>query len=242
MKQLIGKIWLLWSAVIFITTFPIVFISYHFARITVPQKNIYNPFFNITKAWAKWLLFWIGVRTKVYGKQPFTQPCVFVCNHQSQFDIPVNFATSPLPFIILSKQEVTKIPVVRTNLIYSHVLVNRKNTHSRKQSMIDLDQHIKAGRNLLLYAEGSRKQKTILGEFKPGAFVLAIQNQVPIVPVTIIGTKNIHNAFSPFQIFPGKTEIHYHTPISTIGKTKDDVDEVLQNCRNVILECLTRQS
>lgn len=239
LKQIIGKIWLVWSALVFVFSWPIIALVYFVTYRLLPKEQKYKNGFAATKIWGKFVLFFIGVRLTVFGKENIdgSTPCVFVCNHSSQIDIPINFVTSPIPFVILSKVEVAKVPVVGTNLKYAHVMVNRKDAEDRKQAMEKLGKHLKAGRSILLYPEGSRnRESSPLGSFKKGAFVLAILHQVPIIPITIIGSKDINNPSNPLALYPGKVTVHFDSPISTKGKTTDNLLDLMEQTRSVMLK------
>lgn len=239
MKLIFGKIWLLWSAFAFLLTWPFVSLAYFIVYRLQDGSKTYQRGFAVTKAWGKVVLFLLGIRLKKSGnyKQYETGQYIFVSNHRSQIDIPINFSSHPQLFVILSKVEAAKIPVVGTNLKHSHVTVDRKHPESRKKAMSDMDKHIEAGRSILLYPEGRRnKTDKHLSKFKAGAFLLAIKHQLPIVPVTIIGSEKINNPSNPLAVYPGKVEVVFNDPISTKGLTNDDLNRLIETTQNVMLK------
>lgn len=245
MKFIFGKIWLIWSALVFVATWPFVWLAYQFPYVLFPSEKKYAQGFTISKIWGKIVLFFIGVRLKVIGTEnidPY-QKYVYVCNHTSQIDIPINFASHPELFVILSKKEAEKVPVVGTNLKYAHVTVNRKDNEDRKASLQKLNKHLAAGRSLLLYPEGRRNREDgHLSPFHTGAFVLAIQNQVPIVPVTIIGSSKVNNPTNPFAVYPGKIKVYFDQPIETKGLTKNDLEQLIETTRSSMLKHFTESN
>lgn len=244
MRFILGKIWLIWSAFAFILTWPFVSIAYFIVYRLQSGEQKYEHGFSITKQWGKVVLFLLGVRLKKLGnfEQFQTGQYVFVSNHRSQIDIPINFSSHPQLFVILSKIEATKIPVVGTNLKYAHVTVNRKQNESRKQAIAQMDKHLEAGRSILLYPEGRRnKTDEHLSKFKAGAFLLAIKHQIPIVPVTIINSEKINNPKAPLAIYPGTVQVVFNDPISTKGFSTDDLPALIETTRNTMLSNFNNQ-
>lgn len=238
MKQIFSKIWLLWGALVFLVTWPFVWLAYQLARIFNPGEKIYPAAFAVTKVWGHIVLFLLGVNLKVFGKEKNGKgrQVVYVSNHRSQIDIPVNFVSTPR-FVILSKHQALKIPVVATNLKLAHVTVNRKDKASRKQSLLELKEHLKAGRSILLYPEGRRPREDVaLGEFHDGAFLLAKEFALPIVPITIVDSDKINNPKNPIALLPGKVEVFFDEMIEV---TKDtDLGELKERVMNVMLKRL----
>jgi len=214
-KNFFGKIWLAWAAFTFVLSWPFVWIAYQITAITQPAEKVYKPAFHITKIWGHYVLFCLGVRVRVHGKENRAKhdQVVYVSNHRSQVDIPINFTSTP-QFVILSKSEALKIPAVSTNLKLAHVTVNRKEKGSRKQSLVALRTHLSQGRSILLYPEGRRpREEVAVGEFQAGAFMLAKEFSLPIVPVTIIGSDKINNPKQPLALFPGTIEVFFEEKI-----------------------------
>lgn len=239
MKFIFGKIWLIWSAIAFLLTWPFISLAYFIVYRLQGGEKKYERGFAITKVWGKVVLFLLGIRLKKSGnyKQFETGQYIFVSNHRSQIDIPINFSSHPQLFVILSKIEATKIPVVGTNLKHAHVTVDRKLPNSRKRAMHEMDNHLEAGRSILLYPEGRRnKSDEHLSKFKAGAFLLAIKHQLPIVPVTILGSNKINNPGNPLAVYPGKVEVMFNNPIETKGFTNENLDDLIETTRNVMLE------
>lgn len=237
-KHFLGKIWLAWSALVFVLSWPIMWVVFkiNYALYDV-QKNI-KPSFVTAKLWGAWMLFWLGVRVKAYGLKNIdpNKQFVYVSNHCSQIDIPINFVTTPEPFVILSKKEATKIPVIGMYINKSHVTVKRRDPKDTKISIEKLSKHLSLGRSILLYPEGRRnRSKEKLGSFKAGAFLLAVQHQLPIVPVTIIGSEKINRPNRPYELYPGKTKIVYGKPIETKGLTNEDIDMLMQQTKQAML-------
>ena len=238
MKRYFGILWLMWSAIWFLVSWPFVWLAYQFPYRLFPENRKLERGFAITRTWGKFVLFAIGVRLQIVGREQIdiSRQHIYVCNHRSQIDIPVNFVSSPELFVILSKKEVEKLPVVGLNLKHAHVTVNRKSKEDRKRAMKKLNEYIQQGRSILLYPEGRRNRSTEhLGDFQAGAFVLAIQNKLPIVPVTIVGSEQINNPSAPFALHPGTVSVFYDDPIETDNFSQKDLPVLIQKTRAKML-------
>lgn len=224
-KSIFGKIWLIWSAIWFGLSMPFMWIAYQIAKLFTNDENKYKTFFSITKVWGHLVLFFLGVRVKTYSKEKNAEDeqVIYISNHVSQIDIPINFTTTP-QFVILSKEQAAKLPAVGISLRLGHVTVDRKNKESRINSVKKLKEHLNAGRSLLLYPEGSRNRKeSAVGDFQDGAFTLANEFNIPIVPVVIVGSGKINNPSNPLALYPGKIEVHFLDKI--FGKEFNSITE-----------------
>ena len=238
LKTLFGKIWLLWAVFIFVISWPFVWIVYQINYRLLGGEKKYQRGFAITRLWGKWVLSWLGVRVETIGAEAINtnRQYVYVCNHRSQIDIPINFVTSPELFVILSKKEAEKIPVVGTNLKHAHVTVDRKNPNDRKLSIQKLSKHIEEGRSVLLYPEGRRnRSEQELGDFKTGAFVLALQHRLPVIPVTIIGSDEINRPSNPLAVYPGKVKIVYGDAIEVQNYGTEDLRTLMDQTKSAML-------
>jgi 1-acyl-sn-glycerol-3-phosphate acyltransferase len=159
-----------------------------------------------------------GVRLKILGKEKFAkgQTYIVVCNHNSFMDIPVSSPGIPGGNKTIAKMELARIPLF--GIIYKRgsVLVDRKNESSRKKSYQYMKGVLAKGLHMCIYPEGTRnKSEDPLKHFKDGAFKLAIETGIPIIPAVIIGTKKMLPA-SQFMYFkPGKAQLIFMDPIET---------------------------
>jgi 1-acyl-sn-glycerol-3-phosphate acyltransferase len=126
---------------------------------------------------------WRTVPTFAAGALATVAPCVVVSNHQSNLDPIVHLATLPLSLRVLAKREMFRIwllgPAMRT---IGMIEVDRDSPDFRR---IDLAaaRDLAAGHSLLAYPEGTTSADGTIGEFKDGAFVIAVASQVPVLPV-----------------------------------------------------------
>ncbi len=238
--KILGRLGLLWGAFWFLLSWLWVWPAYQIVKLTSKGDERYKKAFAVSKLWGHFMLFGLGVRVKQFGQENKCagEQVVYVCNHRSQIDIPLNFTTTP-QFVILSKLQAAKIPVVGTNLRLAHVTVDRKSSKSRKESIERLREHLRAGRSILLYPEGRRsRDENKLGKFHDGAFHLAIEFHLPVVPITFVGSDKINNPNDPFALYPGKVQAYYDKAISTKGMTSADIDSLKEQTKTAMLHHL----
>jgi len=169
----------------------------------------------IASTWGK-LMCWITpVRVVVEGLENADpeRTYVVVCNHQSQFDIFLVYGWLKLDLKWVLKAELRKIPAVGIGCEKAgHIFVDRGNPEQARNAVNDALNRVGNGVGVLFFAEGTRSQDGKLLPFKKGAFRLATSQQLPILPVTIIGTRDIQRSKS-LLIFPGRISMVIHPPI-----------------------------
>ena len=145
------------------------------------------------RAWSWLILKTTGVRVRVEGLERITPGTtyVFVANHQSIYDTPVIFASLPYQLRIIAKESLARFPVLGWHLRRGgHLFVDRRRPDPggilRRWRALVAD-----GLSLLIYAEGTRSGDGRVARFKGGSFLLAIQAGLPIVPIAVIGTRQV---------------------------------------------------
>lgn len=158
---------------------------------TARPKGNYAHFFAVGKVWAWIYLLGMGVwpRPKKYKLQ-HDGPMVLAANHGSDLDIPMTFLASPRPVVFMGKAELLKLPLFGYFFKQTSIPVDRSSFSGRKQAMKDADQRIKDGYSVCIYPEGGiPPQSFLLRGFKAGAFKLAVDNNVPVVLMSIYQNK-----------------------------------------------------
>lgn len=169
-------------------------------------------FFIVEKLWSPVLLFIVGAkiesidREKVYNLK---EPVIFASNHQSNFDITSIINQTPKHLHFIAKQEIKKVPFLgQYTKAMGFIFVDRKNKEKAKESLHKAGKLIKSGRDVIIFPEGTRSKDGKIHQFKRGAFILAKEVAVNIVPVAIKGTNKINPA-GKFQLRPGKVTVKY---------------------------------
>jgi 1-acyl-sn-glycerol-3-phosphate acyltransferase len=186
--------------------------------------------------WARTLLLVSFVRVTVRGAENFdpARPCVFAANHQSYMDIPVLFGYLPAPFRIMAKSSLFHIPFLGWHLRRSgHMPIARDNPRRAARSVLEAARHVREGTPVFVFPEGGRSLDGAIGEFKAGTFLLAIKAGVPVIPITLNGTRNVL-LLGSFHIRPGKVEMIIHPPVSTAGMDSHSADDLSDCVRCVI--------
>ena len=145
------------------------------------------------RAWARLILTTTGVRVAVRGLERLRPEAtyIFVSNHQSIYDIPVIFAAMPFQLRIIAKQSLSRFPVLGWHLKRGgHLFVDRSRPdHAR--ILARWRSLVTEGLSLIVFPEGTRSPDGRVGRFKGGSFLLALEARLPIVPLTLVGTRQV---------------------------------------------------
>jgi 1-acyl-sn-glycerol-3-phosphate acyltransferase len=188
------------------------------------------------RGWARTLLLLAGARVTVRGTEHL-QPgrtYVFAANHQSYFDIPVAFAYLPANFRIMAKATLFHIPFLGWHLRRSgHMPIARDNPRRAARSLLEAATHVREGTSVFVFPEGGRSPDGHFKEFKAGTFLLAIKAGVPVIPVTLNGTRAVLKMNS-FHVHPGRVEMILHPPVSTDGMHSHSAGAFCVQVRDII--------
>ena len=161
---------------------------------------------------------------------------MLVANHTSMTDIMLMLlSVKNHPFVFVGKKELVKIPIF--GFIYKRVciLVDRENSKSRFAVFERAQNRIQQGLSICIFPEGGVPDESVLlDEFKDGAFRIAIEHQLTIIPITFYDNKK-RFSYTFFSGSPGKMRAKVHAPISTTGKTMKDKNLLKQEVRDIIL-------
>lgn len=168
------------------------------------------------RLWARLILITTGVRVDVRGLDRLVPGTtyVFVSNHQSIYDIPVLFWYVPYQLRIIAKDSLGRVPFVGWHLRRSgNMLVDRSNP-DRTAILEQWRALVRKGLSLIIFAEGTRSVDGRVGRFKAGAFQLAIEAGLPVVPLTIVGTRFVMRK-GEVTVRPGFVELTVLDPVPT---------------------------
>lgn len=174
----------------------------------------------------------------IYPKQiempdvPLTGPYVICSNHSSYLDIIQMYSILPkTKFMFIGKAELLRWPIISIFFKKMDIGVNREKRHSAMRSIIRAKKEISGGWSIVIYPEGKIPFNTpVLNPFKAGAFKMAIEEQVPILPITLIDTWKLFDADPPLtgRARPGVSRVVIHDPIPTKGLEKKDLVNLRQ--------------
>lgn len=179
------------------------------------------------RLWSWLILATTGVRVQVRGLerlQPRTT-YVFVANHQSIYDIPVIFASLPCQLRIIAKDSLGSFPFLGWHLRRTgHLLVNRRNRDPR--AVFNWANALTAkGLSLIVFPEGTRSADGRVGPFKAGSLYPAVQAGLPIVPVSVAGSRHVMQK-GRLMTCPGEVALTIHDPIPTVASAEPDIRAV----------------
>ena len=176
------------------------------------------------KCYRPWSLAWAmlnGIQYEITGTQNIQkhQTYIFVCNHGSVGDLVIIAAGLPENSRPLGKVELSKIPVLGYMFKRALVLVDRSSPESRKASLEQIKKLIKKGISVLILPEGTRNRTDKpLKEFYDGAFKLAIECQLPIIPMVILNTRTLYPN-DDYLMNHIDLKCIFKEPVSTTGMT-----------------------
>lgn len=193
--------------------------------VVTSSDKLYPIFFKIAQAWGKNILFVMGFKVDVYKEEPLnsTKSYMFCPNHTSMIDIMVMLALAENPFVFVGKKELTRIPVFGFFYKRTCIIVDRSDVKSRKAVFDEARKRLCNGLDVCIFPEGlvPEDESVVLADFKNGAFRLAIEHQIPIVPITMYDCKK-RFSYTFFSGSPGKLRVKIHQFIQTEGLALKD--------------------
>lgn len=189
--------------------------------------------------WSRKILKITGVSLSVEGLEniPKDGPCVFVANHRSYYDIPLLLAGLDQPYGLLAKEELAKIPLLnRWMKLLGCVFVQRDDLRASVRALNDATAIVESGRSFVIFPEGTRYkgEEGGVGEFKNGAFRIAVKTGVPVVPVAMTGARALFEN-NGNRCHPGRVHICILPPIHTAGMSKAEQKQLPEAVRQTIL-------
>jgi len=187
--------------------------------------------------WSRTILRVCGIKVRTKGQENIRDdvPSVFMCNHQSYFDIFAVLAYLPADFKFILKQELMKIPFLGLAMKRAgHIAIQRDNPREAIRSMNEVAEKIKSGTSVLIFPEGTRSVDGRLQKLKKGGFHMAIKSGCDIVPVAISNSNRIVTKGS-LKINRGSFHIHFGKPIPIKGYERKNMPELMERVREAIL-------
>lgn len=190
--------------------------------------------------WAKGLAWITPMRVGVEGREHIdpAQSYVLVSNHQSQYDIFLLYGWLGVDFKWVMKQELRKVPGVGVACErLGHIFIDRSNHAAALATLEAAKTKIVDGTSVIFFPEGTRSRDGKLKPFKKGAFRMAIDLGLPILPLTVTGTRDVLPAGTS-DLLPGTATLIIHEPVSVAGLEPTDCQRLSDLVREIIASSL----
>jgi 1-acyl-sn-glycerol-3-phosphate acyltransferase len=237
--KFLGILYTIWAGFWFVLIL-IIHFPFHYIFLQKPEWKQYSHY--LIRLWGKWLFFLMAMPIKVkYDFIPEKKGTyVFVSNHFSYWDIASLGTIIDNYYAFVGKASVKNIPLLGYVFTKLHIQVDRSEKESRAKSMTRAMRALEQGRSMMMFAEGgivTRNPPQMAAPFKDGAFLMAIQNQVPIVPISlythhqILWDEELIISWLPIRA-------RVHQPISTVGLKTSNMDELKEKTWKIIQDDL----
>lgn len=239
MQGIFRPIGLLWKVLFLLHFVVTLIILYPFFYVCLMRKDWYPMAFKLKRFWAHLLIFPMGIFYSVdYRFKPVAgKTYVFCANHTSYIDIILSYCILEHYFVFMGKQELEKVPLFNVFFKDMNILVNRKSMTASYQAFQRAAQELRQGHSVILFPEGTISRRApILKDFKSGAFRLAVDEQVEIVPITFENNWKFlqDKAFLQGNMRPGLAKIVVHEPISTKNLSDKDIESLKSKVKEII--------
>ncbi|HOJ14281.1 MAG TPA: lysophospholipid acyltransferase family protein, partial [Deltaproteobacteria bacterium] len=197
-----------------------------------------NLAFNLSKIWAYVMLAVTNVRPVIRGREKIVpgRSYVIVSNHQSEFDILALVTTLRIQYRWIIKKELRKVPLFGYALEASrNVFIDRGDHERAMRSIRESMARLPEGVSVLFFAEGTRSEDGSIAPFKKGGFLVALEKGLPILPVTVNGSRRVLPKKS-LVFTPGPIEVVVADPIDTTGYSRENLQELVSAAEGFLRE------
>jgi len=193
--------------------------------------------------WARVNSFFTPMIVEVTGRENIDkkQSYVIVSNHQSHYDIFVLYGWIGVDFKWVMKASLRKVPFLGPSCAkLDHIFIDRSDSKLAVASINRAKEKIVNGTSVIFFPEGTRSSTGELTPFKKGAFRFAMDLNIPILPITITGTRNILPKGN-MNLFPGKAKMVIHPPVAIEGYKEKNVQMLMDKIKTIIQSSLPSQ-
>ena len=236
--------WLLYRIWFYILVALPIVILFPILLISISREKWYPFFFKLARLWARIIVIGMGFRVKIQKEEEPkpTSSYMFVANHTSMMDIMLMLLAVRNPFVFVGKKELAKIPLFGFFYKRTCILVDRSSAKSRQAVFLRAQKRLKQGLSICIFPEGGvPDEQIVLDEFKDGAFRLAINPQIPIVPLVFYDNKK-RFSYTFFSGGPGLMRAKGLKLISTEGLSIDATKQLNKEVHEHILKELLSDS
>ena len=228
LRYLFITLWRIWFYILILL---VIVIALPVLLIVISHERFYKSFYKVARWWGRTILFFMGFWSEVTTLEQTvkTKSYMFIANHTSMIDIMLMLSVVENPCVFVGKEELTRIPLFGFIFKRTSITVKRDNANSRKEVYNQAQNRLNKGLSICIFPEGlvPSDESVVLSEFKNGAFRLAIEHQIPIVPMTFYDCKK-RFSYTFFSGNPGKLRVKSHYFLETSGLDLSHKD-VLKN-------------
>ena len=243
MKIIKIPLWILWRAWFYVLVLIPIVIMFPFLFASFLKESWYPHFFKMARIWAKIILYGTGFYPKIEMEEAIIphKSYMFIANHTSMVDIMLMLVTVKNPFVFVGKKELVKIPLFGFFYKRAVIMVDRDSPKSRQQVYERAQNKINQGLSICIFPEGKvpDDESILLDEFKTGAFNLAIDHHLPIVPMVFPDNKK-RFSYTFFSGSPGRLRVKILRFIDTSNKVHHDRKNIRDEAREIILKALLK--
>jgi len=223
-----------YAAILFVLLFILLF-PFFLIPIFFPKLHAFTGILNRVWAYLMFPLIAMPFRIEEQKRLNRKQQYIFVPNHFSYLDI-ASMGFNPVNAVFVGKSDMEKVPLFGFMYHKLHITVDRASLSSRVNTLKRAMQAVDEGKSLVIFPEGGilTKHAPAMIKFKDGAFRIAIEKQIPIVPVTIPNNWIILPDQEPLLLRWGLMKVIFHEPIETKGMTLKDVDALKDRAYSII--------
>lgn len=237
-KEILGGLWKLYALTLFLV---LLILLYPFYLIFLLQEKHFNKGFQLLRFHTGVLMYLGGVFVTIENRHFIkkNQTYVITPNHTSYIDIIILYQTFSRYFVFMGKKELGDVPVFNIFFKKMNITVDRKSAQSGKRAIDRCAKELDKGHSVVLFPEGTISTNVPdMIRFKSGAFKLAIEKQLPIIPITFLTNYKRLEMKGLFtgKAGPGVARVIVHEPISTLGMTEEDLLPLQEKVFNIINE------
>lgn len=241
MKKVLLRILSIFFYILFLGFFVLIF-PFHFIFLLFTAKPFHNASHFLNKMWGWIIMYPVGIWLKNINRKKVPRKGVFIYapNHTSYLDIPICNVSIRGTFRFMGKAELNSLPLFGYMFKRLHIPVDRGSRSQSYQSFTSAKEVLLKGTSVLIFPEGTipDKKAVDLLRFKEGAFRLAIETGVPLVPMTVLGAARALPDDGKYLIHPTRVRVIYHDPIETKGMDVSEAGVLRQRVYDLMLRTL----
>lgn len=241
MKNVLLRIWSIIFYVLFVLFFLIIF-PFHLVLLLFNRTWTHDLSHRLNMLWGVVIMYPLGIWPQPIGRNGIDrkQVYIFVPNHSSYLDIPICNVSILHSFRFVGKAELNSLPLFGYMFKRLHIPVPRESAKGSYRSIEQSIEKLKSGRSILIFPEGTipDKRKVDLLRFKDGAFRMAIESGIPIVPMTLVGAEKALLDDGKWLIRPTRVKVIFHDPIETAGMEMSEAGELKNRVFKLLMQTM----